>query len=373
MRAPFILSLASIGALGLAAGVLVGHRLSAGRSGPGAAPSVVEKKIQTSAPTGVPAVEADRGRWMRRLRAFADGGPALSRRELEELLATATPEDVRALLPLVVRVPRTQKRWDLQSGLLRVWAAEEPLAALAWLEAEVPVRQRRSLLGAVLSGWAEKDPLAALARARSAGAIWESGMRFNIVDTWAGNDPPAALAWYRQLPPGRARWEVGATLIRALARNDPTAALTEALGMPAFYGRDMNVASVVSQMARTDLGAALQTVEKLPATVSRSDVLGRIVASLVKEDPKLAGEFALTLPVGSGQTDALSTVINEFAARDPQAALAWIDASVPVGAGRTTALQSAIIAWAEQDPAAAKAWLLQSDLPAEWKQKLLGP
>ena len=196
---------------------------------------------------------------------------------------------------------------------------------------------RSRLITALLSQLATTAPIEALELADQIGSLRDTERaKLSILQSWANNDPIAALTWAKTAlvgQPGNVAQSQMLAIIRGYAELNPQAAFQETLAMSQ------------SNRNETRLRASLMS-EVIETQVRAGDV----------EQAKL--NLAL-LPDGELKDTMVRELVDEWASFDPAGAAAYVDT---LGEAATSRIKSALASeWAENDPAAAAAWLSTLD------------
>ena len=141
----------------------------------------------------------------------------------------------------------------------------------------------------------------------------------SALSTWAEADPEGALAWNRQLPPGRMRSETLGSVLAALAQERPERALSLAMGEKGGARREY-VSAVVTSWARRDpIGAAAVLGTK--GMRVDDEVWGEVAGAWAAKDAEAALKWSEQLGTLKARGLACEGVVKAVAADDPKRAL----------------------------------------------------
>lgn len=195
----------------------------------------------------------------------------------------------------------SQKSWRashplVAQAVLRVWAREDPAAALRAAERESRYSVRRSAVGAVLAGWEE-------------------------------GGTPGSLAYVESLPAGHDRQRY----LTFVARR---------------------------KVLREGVEAAIRWAESQPDEphIYKLNLYRRIASAAGQVDPRRTAEWVESLygtPLGDQLPQRLGT---RWVARQPEAAMEWFE-GLPPGFDRDMGLQETYRMWLRHDKEAARAWM----------------
>jgi hypothetical protein len=197
------------------------------------------------------------------------------------------------------------------------WAMLDPAGALAWVNKQSNAAIKDKQMDGVMTGWMKADlPAAAeYARAHLDGTIKSESHVALAANTFAANDPQAAIAYIQTLPEGTAKQFAQTMAAAKWAYLDPAAA-----------------AAWVSSLPAEEQGAAAVSVVAMWAT----------------QDPQAAVTWLNTLQ-GDARDSALSAYSANLAPRDPGTALGWAQSIVNPEI-RTAHVDELVRQWLDRDP-----------------------
>lgn len=223
-------------------------------------------------------------------------------------------------------------------------------------------RMIRSLLGQI----AESAPLDALAMANEIGSLRDTQRaRETILETWAKNDPVAALAWAQvnlANEPLRSQSSQMLAIYRGYAETNPQAAFAAALAMQVDGTGQKRLQTyaleeiITQQINNGGLLEAKLQVELLEDGPNKNSLLSELVDRWASYDPEGAAAYVESLG-DDAPTSAKTRLLGEWAENDPAAAAAWLSAR-EVDENTLGHASSAIIReWTRYDMAASAEWL----------------
>jgi len=270
-----------------------------------------------------------------------------------ELLAKATPGEVR------------QASWQYLDAVTNAYVRKDSAAAAEWAAA-LPAGARAGALGIVAKSWAADDPQAALAwleanserlaidKEKPLGQ--EADPRMAAFGSWLQRDEGAARAWSEGLPAGEMRNAAEAQLILLLAQ---TGRGIEAAQRSAAFSADPagEISSrVATELARTDPISAAKWAAELPAGKAQERAVTETVTRWTLQDPPAVRRWLEQFAPSEVRDRAIATYAGTLAIADPPTATPWVmQVSDPLR--RTQAAQNLFWRWDLSDPAAARAWL----------------
>jgi RNA polymerase sigma factor (sigma-70 family) len=331
-------------------------------------------------------------------------------------IAGIAPEDIREALAIASGM--SGLRDELTALLLQHWATTEPAEACAYaVKLKLPSLGLPPLADP-LKVWAARDPRAALAWLRNhSGADntatkpggWRpiSSLRW-IFGAWALQDMPGAVAEFKQLKEpheidgaitglmeaaagatgrgdmlsailaaksggsgGRDVWhEISRVLERwGTVRPEELAAWVDAQDVAKSYHGALGK-SLLKGWLQIDPPAAVQWWMNAPGGYpDKAYRMENIVEAWSQHDVFAAAEWLTQQPLDEHAADSMSTLSQKLASSDPERALVWA-AQIPVEVHRDSAVESVFTTWAQKDRAAAVAALEASTLPAPLKLRV---
>lgn len=266
-----------------------------------------------------------------------------------------------------IQSPRLQQ--ETTTNILRIWATENPLAAISWADSELqndPTHLKRAKLRAIFGGYAEKNPSAAFALAESLpyessaerriktsilreiieteveqGSVHNAKLRIDnlaegplkdglvreLVDEWASYDPVSAAAYVDALG-DQANPYVKTSLVDEWAEINPQAAAdwlsTLAPEDPAFAS---GARRIIREWSRYDLNASAQWLNSLPASQSLDRAVISYTQQAALEDPEMAMSWAESITNDKMRQRTINSVIKSWEQTDADALKRYLEAN----------------------------------------------
>ncbi|MCY4014100.1 MAG: hypothetical protein OXG82_15460 [Gammaproteobacteria bacterium] len=277
--------------------------------------------------------------------------PSSTRRRtwLDTLAGRWAHNDLDAATTWALAQSWSAERTRMLASIARVIAADSPREAVAFA-GTLTGEARRSALGSVLDTWAEQDPRAALAALdeldelgdRAAKGLW----RLQLTHGWARQDPRAAAYWVVTQPPTADRARMLDEPLRRLAATAPRDAILLANRLRGRERREA-LSTVLRAWAGRDVrGAAnwVATSRSLDAS-QRDQQLGVVLQTWARDDTLAAVAW---VEANGSSPGAVATVARHYANRDPREALDWV-LSQPRRVQRR-AISAVAQAWARDAP-----------------------
>ena len=248
------------------------------------------------------------------------------------------------------------------------WAQIEPAAAAHFLD-QIGAKgtEFSGAFSSIASNWAAQDPVAALAWAQEHGGPYGNQAQQGALNGWWETDPRAAEA-YVAAHPLIDRGQMFASFAGMLFDRDPEHARQWVSQLPNAEGRRTAIGVLAQQWAMQDPRAAAQWVAGLPAT-DRGSTLGAIARVWARQDATAAGDFLNSLG-GAAREEAVSSYSAVLAYEEPATAMTWA-ATIADPARRQKVQAGVAEEWLKQDPKAARAWIANSALSEKEKANLL--
>ena len=297
--------------------------------------------------------------------------PGIARTEItSSLLMDRHDEDPDLAVECLLRLPLEEQAQAI-NHLIPSLAKRDPARALKLAGSLATPKLREQATNQALSHWADEDPAAAADFWLKSYQGQETGALYGIVSDWAQTDFPAALAWTKQLPPGKARDVAAANLVGHLADQQPEVAIQHANAL--LTGEDLQEAlvAIAATWADSNPAAAARFAEQLPEHDSRANAVQQIAGHWAQHDLEGAVSWLNALPPGAIRDHAVSGFVQTTAKADVEGALAWAR-TISGAEQREGAIESLLYHWHQHDNAAALAWLRANGLlSAERRNRLL--
>ena len=215
------------------------------------------------------------------------------------------------------------------------WAATDPAAALAWVQAQGDAQETRVTMSGVIRGWWENDPRSA--EAYVAAHLDSLGLEtvMGITSELYRLDPERAKDWANSLPL-EARRNADSFIGTRMVDADPKAASEWAASLPDEV-RTRPLESVISKWARNDLQAAGQWINDRSGVV-RDEALSAYSSTMAFKDPATALTVAATVADPKIQNATVDRIITGWMRRSPNDATAWIQNSALADSEKTRLL-----------------------------------
>ncbi len=252
----------------------------------------------------------------------------------------------------------------LPAGLLKdmaasgIWHANDAgLAALARLSAEqleslaselkddLLHPYQKEMREAFFRAWAAKDPHAAFAFVEAlASSAMKEEMRAGILRGWAASDLDGYLGWVHSRKDGPVLHEAVRIAIPQLVVLDPESALGLTAKLPAHF-RSSAYVDIFSSWILADPKAATKALEDLELPYRDRLAVQRVLAAgWVVSDPGAALAWASALPPGKQRLDTLQVLASVWAEKDPEAAIRHAETIGP-GEEKKRFLESIVTSW----------------------------
>jgi len=266
------------------------------------------------------------------LRSLALTGAAATPLERLQLLAQYGAHDPETALTFVETLPAAQ-RADAAATVMSAWAARDPGAAAAHLEAEaggfgLSGKEAEAAASAVALEWARRDPKAAAAWAASLPDELRAAALHAAIGVQAAADPGAAQQFYASLTEAALRTEAAAPLAAQWAATDPAAAAVWAVSLADESGRAAAATGVSASWMLRDPAAASRWVDGLPAGAAKDAAIAALTESpALKNDPDSAAVWAAAIQNESLRRTALAAAVRRWRYQQPEAFAAAVQAA----------------------------------------------
>jgi hypothetical protein len=220
--------------------------------------------------------------------------------------------------------PHDREFFGARVTIAQNWAATDPAAALAWVQAQGDAQRTRVTMSGVIRGWWENDPRSA--EAYVAAHLDTLGLEtvMGITGELYRLDPERAKDWANSLPL-EARRNADMFIGTRMVDADPRAASEWAASLPDDV-RTRPLESVISRWARNDLQAAGQWINDRSGVV-RDEALSAYSSTMAFKDPAAALAVAATVTDPKIQGATVDRIVSGWMRRSPNDATAWIQNS----------------------------------------------
>ena len=270
-------------------------------------------------------------------------------------------------------------------------ASEDPAGAWSAALAQSNLRERQQAMQKVLRVWARNDPQAALTALETLPSFQRIRLQSSAVGRWLRQDADAAINWIAAQAPGPGTAQLYTMAVNHIAQTDIPRALQMATTLPAAQGQRLidqtltrlaseNPERVIAELnsAGIDLEnseayaqilsqASLYSIEESMQRASqlepqrRQSVEQQLYRLWSEEDPAAAAQHLVNTADPSRRQRSIRQVLRPWANEDPAAAASWI-ASAPE-AQRDQMQQILVQTVSQVDPDAALLYLADIQSP----------
>lgn len=295
-------------------------------------------------------------------------GRLASIQALDDYVATLDKDMVKALLNDLNKqgaIPALY-RYRVLPELMNRWAELDPQAAISWLLNSAEPSMKEYCTEDLFDALSARDPAAALAAwpqfRGQPGAVF--GI-YRIFESYAQQNPQAALAALQALPPGllppgTESSNVYSSIFTAWAEQNPAAAAAAVANMAPSAARNDSLDAIIRTWTPQDPTAALAWAQTFPPGKLKDAVVDTVIQVASQNDPADAANYAMQLPSGANQDILLNGIINNWAQADPTQLLNWAGQNL-TGAQYDTATLAALRVESTTNPAAAAALVTQNN------------
>jgi hypothetical protein len=293
--------------------------------------------------------------------AKAPSGSSAARRDTGSASTTTFPGQGATLADLLHAKGKPDA--DALAAWAKNLTPEEIADALKSLQGLPAGLQRNALLSAVVNAWAERDPQGFLASSGNVTVprMREGGVD-DALRVWASQDPKAALDWMKQNPgsaPPVALQQRYAAAIAGYAATDPLGALTTVNALAENSGADLALKNSALQALTNSLADqgnftdALTMFAQMPAGQMQTNAYNTMVQRWADSNPEDASAWVAALTDPAQRNQLGTRVAQTWAASDPASAAAWAaqmdQQSGASGLANSQLLASAISSWSAYD------------------------
>jgi len=202
------------------------------------------------------------------------------------------------------------------------WLADQPAAAVSWIESLPDGPLRNGIIERVLSELARGNPTAALAMADSLTApdLRDAALT-SVLRRWASDSPIEALSAITAREEWRDSPMAGRAFVAA-ATSFPRQIKELLAILPTEFLDDSFLATATESLLTKDPGAISIWFESVPTAEQRSTIAETVMLHAGRNQPHLAFIWATQLPEPTQRTDALQNLLHKSAQRNPDAASA---------------------------------------------------
>ena len=178
------------------------------------------------------------------------------------------------------------------AGIARRWARQEPMAAARHFRRLPELTPRRETLMAVARSWGASDPMAAIRwnTENMADDEWIARQfHESVVGAWAAKSPAELASYAATLPPGSYRQPAIQIVFENWPRSDPAAALAWLASIGDTESRHLRV---LQSWVGQDIPAATDWVAALPEGKKRDEAFSVLLTSVKQTLPATAASIA---------------------------------------------------------------------------------
>ncbi len=273
---------------------------------------------------------------------------------------------------VAVAPPARDAGYEDKSDYLKVLAAKDPQAAIAWAQANAEERELDDLYEIIAEEWAKTDPRGAFdwAQTLSISAEREDAIIGVMQGILAGGNVELALAFSEELPPGEHRDEATKEIVGHLATKDLDRALTLTATMGETYAMGHAGGAIAEAFIKEGRFDELrQRIEGLPYGSVRQQMMSGMLQELAESDINAALAWVVERPTGPDGDPLFDRSVLQnssyYLARelvkggDVDAAFAWAR-EMPEPGLRGYFEEQIGEAWAQRFPGEAGSWLLNA-------------
>lgn len=277
--------------------------------------------------------------------------------------------DAPAAVRRVEAMPEGSERDQAVMMVAMMYAQSDPAAATSWIEQMLPASPNARMLVAV--SLAEQDPVKAMDMLSSGGATTQENQMLltlivqtaavdperaqslaenlaasdkpedrtylsNLMTTWVGLDPEAALGWALERESSLDPALLGNAAAR-LASRDPAAAAAYVERMPSAEYRDVWITRMAGSYGRSNLDEAVSWLGQYRGQAVFEQAYPQLISQAAGADPQAAARL-LSSASSQVQRNAAAAVATSWAQQDPDAAVRWA-----LGLGDETARDQGLV------------------------------
>ena len=325
-------------------------------------------------------------------------------RQILRLIDRLPPGRVQEAWALVVSMPWSPDRDEVQTALMSRWASEDPEGALVFVEESVDSRRQRSIaLRAIIKTWVEADPLTVsewytedkahrkLVRNADVGLLFSSafaenpedamrnlwklpryGDRMRVLSALFSKESPQgyeqALGVYEGAPDAEGRKALAVTIARLWATVNPAGAGEWASGLDDQEAQRHAMHTLAGAWGRVSPEEAVVWLQGMPSSTAKKEAMTHLIRGWSYDNPEGLLEWAEAQP-GSGVKEmALAGAARSLGHREPSRAM-QMASELADDQTRFEVMDSVARHWMRVDRSAAIIYVLGSDLPDPIKRK----
>ncbi|MDG1240982.1 MAG: hypothetical protein P8R37_03835 [Opitutae bacterium] len=307
---------------------------------------------------------------------ISDPGRLVTINQLLEQLAASDPLEALEFTESIASLRDAERA---RNNILKVWASNEPMAALAWADTSltnVPFNLRNSQLEAIIQGFAETNPRGAFKYAIALNEDTTSELRIKnhllgeVIETQIrGGGLEAANATIALMVDGPSKDNLQRELVDEWAEFDPESAAAYVQGLGSDASAGMKTA-LIGEWAESDPAAAAAWLSHLsvedPAYRQATTAITR---AWTRYDLTASSEWLNSLPASPELDRAVATYTYRAAQEDPASAMSWAE-SITNASMRKRMMQQVSANWKKDDPKSFTNYLDNSDLNEKEREQL---
>jgi hypothetical protein len=272
---------------------------------------------------------------------YGDAWPSVRDEAVAAVLRVWAAKDLDAAVAWVGQLPAGAPRDEAVTGVALAMAEKNPVDAVALAQSVGESRQRGFAMKTVFETWAETDVTAAAAAAANlaGGGFARDDACQGVARVWGETDPAAALAWAQPLANG-----AGSQVMNRWVVDDPVVVMDWELAQPAAHSQDDDLNQMAQIWAGYDPAAALQYFGNLPEGEQRNNLIAQAVWSWGAQAGQPAADYVANLPAGPERDAIAAKLIDGWAQTNPTEAAAWAMANLE-GAAQDAAIATVMRRW----------------------------
>ncbi len=298
---------------------------------------------------------------------------------INKLLEQLAMSDPLAALEFTEGIASWRDAERARNNILKVWASNEPMAALAWADsalADVPYNLRKSQMKAIIQGFAETNPKGAFNYANAMSEANSSELRLKnrllsevIEKQIRGGGLEEAHATIALMVDGPSKDNLQRQLVDEWAAFDPVSAAAYVQGLGSDASTGMKTA-LIGEWAESDPAAAAAWLSNLSAEdPAYRQATTQITREWTRYDLTASSEWLNSLPASPELDRAVATYTYRAAQEDPPTAMSWAE-SINNANMRNKMMQQVAANWKNDDPEGFTSYLDNSDINQKERKKL---
>ena len=245
----------------------------------------------------------------------------LARIEIAAIIANHDP--ARAFV--ILGADKSPEMTEAIDSLFTKWGESDPQAALQAANSLPKGAARDNALTSLYNAWAKEDPMAALVSAKAiTNPAQRNNVLSQVISTWSQTAPDKAWDYCLKLPPNDpGRWYLNG-IINEVGKDDPTRAISLIDQLPTKE-RSNALNSLIQTWAGNDPKAAVAYVTSLTRPDERRMGLTCLGQSMDLSDPAAAQQAFAKFPAAADRKNLITGYLNNHCYGDPESCLALLD------------------------------------------------